>query len=119
MELDIRQIRITPQIKHAVRALQPDISFNAFKIDPCSESLPLNRMINMMSLPSDTFDTIEPIDVRPIYTVGATYRPLGVRLDGRLRPIYDIVNGRHRVARAILEQRKTIRAIVIHHTISS
>lgn len=109
MEINIKQIRITPSIEKAIN--NKELS-NEFKENKLDKSFGLSRMENMMTSIPD-FDTLlreEPIEVSPVLING---KQSGIKIHGKIKPLYDIVNGRHRFVRAVLEKRETIPIIQI------
>ena len=94
MEVDINKIMITIRITTAIKKYKPDIDLSDFEIFD-DGTLPLNRMANMMSLDFDELLEKEPVQLKESYGY------------------YTILNGRHRVARAIIEGRTTINAKIM------
>jgi hypothetical protein len=65
-------------------------------------SLPLNRMTSIMECNNfDNLLNIEPIQLKLDY------------IDNNQKKFYRIINGRHRIARAILEDIKEINSIIL------
>jgi hypothetical protein len=91
MEVELTQIIITNRIVNAIKKYNSDIDLSGFTIIN-DGTLPLNRMENMMNLNFNSLIKNEPVQLKESY-------------DG-----YLIQNGRHRVARAIIEGRHTINA---------
>jgi hypothetical protein len=91
MEVTLSTIVITYRIVNAVKKYKPDIDLSGFCIVE-DGTLPLNRMENMMSLDFESLIDKEPVQLRETF-------------DG-----YRILNGRHRIARAIIEGRISIKA---------
>lgn len=109
MEINIKQIRITPSIEKAINNKELTKEFKENKSD---KSFRLSRMDNMMTI-SD-FDALlreEPIEVKSVLING---KPSGIKIDGKMKAIYDIVNGRHRFVRAILENKEKIPVQIIN-----
>jgi len=91
MEVNLSQIIITYRIVNAIKKYKSDIDLSGFTVVD-DGTLPLNRMENMMSLDFNSLIENEPVQLKESF-------------DG-----YRIQNGRHRVARAIIEGRKSIKA---------
>jgi hypothetical protein len=106
--VDLRQIRITPPIVSAVESYNPDIDLSSFKIDRDKFTTPLNRMENMMS--ADPI-VIQDIPVK-LVNVKRDGKNVGVLIDGTRKALYDIMDGRHRITRSIIDGNKQINAII-------
>lgn len=111
IHVDLRQILISVPIEKAVKDYDVNVDTSVFKKSNQPHGFGLSRMENMMSIEFDELLAKEPVQVKPAKTSAG--KPMGVRIDGKMVPLYDIVNGRHRVARAIIEKRDDIPAIVI------
>jgi hypothetical protein len=85
---------ITVRITNAIKKYKSDADLSGFEIFD-DGTLPLNRMDNMMSLNFDELLENEPVQLSESYGY------------------YRILNGRHRIARAIIEGRKTINAKIM------
>lgn len=94
MQVDINKIMITVRITNAVKKYKPDADLSGFKIVD-DGTLPLNRMSTMMSLNFNDLLEKEPVQLKESYGY------------------YTILNGRHRVARAIIEGRTSINAKIM------
>lgn len=94
MEVDINKIMITIRITNAIKKYKPDADLSGFEIID-DGTLPLNRMDNMMSLNFDELLLSEPVQLQESYGY------------------YKILNGRHRIARAIIEGRNKINAKIM------
>ena len=103
-EIDLRQILLTEPIMDAIVRYNPDADISQYKMSKGPSGFRLSRMEQMMQA---NRDALEPIDLKK--ATSATGRPLGTKIDGTLKPLYEIINGRHRVARAIIESRRTIK----------
>jgi len=98
--IKIECLILTTQIVHAILKYDPNKLFNNQVI--YDDSFPLNRMESIMSC--DNFDNllnIEPIQIKLDYT------------DKNQNKFYKIINGRHRVARSIIEDRLEINSIIL------
>ena len=109
MIINIKQIILTPPIVIAVKKINPEKELYNKIVD--DGTLRLSRMDNMMSLDFKALIESEPIQLRKAYTSDG--RPKGIMINGVGYPLYMIVNGRHRVVRAILEGYEDINTIII------
>ncbi len=95
---------LTEPIVEAITTHRPGFNRRAenFKMSKGEQGFKLSRMDGMMSvLNFDALLTAEPIEIKASMTL-----PNGTIL-------YEIQNGRHRVARAIIEQRQHIEATIL------
>jgi hypothetical protein len=91
---------LTTQIVNAILKYDPTKLFNNQVI--YDDSFPLNRMDSIMTCKDfDNLLNIEPIQIKLDYT------------DDNQNKFYRIINGRHRVARSIIENRKEINSIIL------
>lgn len=107
-KINLRQIRLTEPIKTAIKEKMDEVDFSGFKMMPGEQGFRLHKLENMMNHPD--FQGLldeNPIEVIPVLHNG---KPRGISIDGELKPLYDIVDGRHRFARAIIEEMDTIPA---------
>jgi hypothetical protein len=102
--IPLNQIIISQRIVNAVKEKKADAII--VSIVENDGSFPLNRMDRMMEADFDTLLTSEPIEIR--IKRSAEGKTQGKRIDGVMKPLYTIANGRHRVARAIIEGRDMI-----------
>lgn len=109
--LDLRQIFITDAIIATIKRYNPDFDYRSsgFRRGPNAASdspFALGRMDRIMELPSLEFENLlirEPVEVKPTR--------IGILVDGVQVRAYELVNGRHRFVRSILEGRPNINAI--------
>ena len=100
--INIKQIAITEPILNAVKNVNSDIDVNNLTISKESEQgFGLSRMDRMMEANIDDLLESEPVEVKKIPRAG-------VKVNGKLQQLYTIVNGRHRIARAILTGKNDI-----------
>lgn len=109
IEIDLRQILLTNPIKDAVKEISgnDDFDFSGFKTARDNHGFKLHKIENMMGI--EDFGALleeEPVVVKNVLVNG---RPSGIKIDGVMKPLYEIVDGRHRFARAIIEDMTTIR----------
>ena len=109
-EIDLRQIFMTKPIIDAVKIYNPDANTSQFKIMEGEQGFPLSRIERMMQSDFDDLLQREPIELRKVTKNG---RPVGLKIDGVLKQSYEIINGRHRITRAIIEGRNTINATIV------
>jgi len=99
-KINIENIVLTTQIVKAILNYELNKKINNQVI--YDNSLPLNRMETMMECNNfDNLLNIEPIQIKLDY------------IDNNQLKFYRIINGRHRVARAILEDIKEINSIIL------
>lgn len=110
MTINIKQLILTYPISNAVKKIDPSKEITNKLVD--DGTFGLSRMDNMMDLDFDTLIATEPIQIRKALSPDG--KPRGIKIDGVGFPLYSIVNGRHRVARALLENREEINAIIVY-----
>ena len=96
-------IMLTQPIIDAVKERKPEFDAKAagFKMSKAAHGFKLARMDNMMQANISELVQAEPVELRP----AANHPTLGV--------LYDIVNGRHRVTRSIIDGLPTINATIL------
>jgi len=105
--INIKQIAITEPIVNAVKIANSSIDVNNLTISKeADQGFGLSRMDRMMEANIDTLLALEPVEVKKIPR-------MGVKVDGKMQQLYTIVNGRHRIARAILEGKNDIAVKII------
>ena len=98
VEMNLRQILITDPIITAIRSRKPDANVSIYKKVKGEQGFPLVRFTN--------FDKkTGPIIIRPVSKAGT-------KINGLMKQLYDIKDGRHRVAYAISEGKATINATI-------
>ena len=108
--MDLRQILITPPIKKAILEINPEMDLSPFKLRKSMAGFRLSRMSLMMSADFEQLLNLHPIEIKPALIRG---RKMGCIIDGKMKPLYDITNGRHRVARAIIEGYKQVNVKIL------
>jgi hypothetical protein len=88
----------------AIKERHPDA--NIVSIVEKDSSFPLNRMDRMMEADFDTLLASEPVQLR--IKRSPEGKPQGKRIDNVMKQLYIIANGRHRIARAIIEGRDSV-----------
>ncbi len=120
IEIHPKQIRLTKPIKNAIskylRGLAKNdenffdeyLELTGKKAAPA----PLNRMERMMEANYDELINQDPIEVSFVLNENRkkVAHPL-FKINGKRVPIYDIINGRHRLVRAIIDN-KPIKALI-------
>ena len=110
-EIEVRQIAITQPIINAVKERAPDLNLDEYKISKEPPGFRLSRMDSMMDADIDSLLQKEPVEVKQSMTSDG--KPKGIKIDGVGKKLYEIVNGRHRVARSIIEQKPTINVNIL------
>lgn len=108
--IDLRQCIISPAIVTAVQSYNPDWNSAPF-IRENDGAFGLSRMPRMMTANFDTLITSEPVELR--IKRASSGNPQGKTIDGARMQLYTIANGRHRIARALIEGHGTINATII------
>lgn len=108
--IDLRQCIISPAIVTAVQSYNPDWDSKPFICEK-DGAFGLSRMPRMMTANFDSLIANEPIELR--VKRGPTGNPQGTTIDGTKLKLYTIANGRHRIARGLIEGLVTINAIII------
>ena len=96
--MDIRQILITSPIINAIKTLNPNIDVSIYLTQKGEQGFTLARLIIMDKKP-------EPIIIKPLLNMGR-------KINGTMMQLYEIIDGRHRIAHAILSGQKTIPVVI-------
>jgi hypothetical protein len=117
VRVDVRQITITEPIMRAVVSLRDSIgaptpNFSKFKRAPGHQGFALPRLENIRGKNIRANLEQYPIELKTIRN--KEDKAFGILVDGVRKPIYTIVNGRHRFAKAIAEGLDTVNAIIIN-----
>ena len=116
VRVDVRQITITEPIMRAVVSLRGDDSAGAplpnFKRAPGHQGFALPRLDNIRDKNIRANLEKYPIELKTVRN--KEEKAFGILVDGVRKPIYTIVNGRHRFAKAIAEGLETVNAIIIN-----
>jgi hypothetical protein len=110
-EILLKQITITQPIINAVKERAPDLNLDEYKISKEPHGFRLSRMDSMMDADIDSLLQKEPVEVTQ--SMNSDGKPKGIKIDGVGKKLYEIVNGRHRVARSIIEQKPTINVNIV------
>ena len=110
-QIDLRQILITKPIINAIKQYVPDIDLSEFKISKGEQGFRLNRMDQMMESNFDELLENEPVELKVARTPDG--KMIGAKIDGVMKKMYEIINGRHRITRSIIEGNKSIKAIIV------
>lgn len=115
VEVDLRQILITIPIKSAVEnhksKEEAEALLSDFKFIKGAQGLPLKRMEIMMQHDFDKLLENEPVEL--IFSRNEYGKKNSTKIDDIRMPLYEIINGRHRITRAIIEGREKIKATII------
>lgn len=99
----LKQIKITKRIIDAINKINPAIDTSVF-LSYTDSTFPLPRMERMMEADFDSLLESQPVDLAKTYET--------TTINGQKLPVYTIQNGRHRIARAILEGKESINATI-------
>lgn len=110
-EVDLRQILITKPIMNAVKEYNLDADLSQFKLSKGEHGFGLSRMGQMMESNFEELLENEPVELKVARTPDG--KMIGTKIDGSMKKMYEILNGRHRITRAIIEGHKTIKAIIV------
>jgi len=110
IEVDIRQILLTKPIINAIKEYDTNktINLDDFKLSKGEQGFNLPRMDRMMIA---NLDELEPVELKIAKTVDG--KKIGTKIDGQMKQMYEILNGRHRVARSIIDGRQFVNANII------
>ena len=97
--LDIRQITITDPMITAIKKFKPETDVSKFTKFKGEQGVPLTRTINR------TIKT-KPISVKPI-------KNRGKQINGVMKQLYEIIDGRHRVSNVIAKGLPSIEAEIV------
>ena len=109
--VDLRQILITEPIINAVKEYNPEVDLTEFKLSKGQPGFRLPRMEQMMQSNFDELIQNEPVELKVARNNEG--KMIGLKIDGVMKKAYEILNGRHRIARAIIEDKKTINANIL------
>lgn len=110
-QVDLRQFLLTDQIIQAIKKYNPDLDISMYKQSKLDPGFPLPRMERMMEADFNDLLDREPVEV--IQARSSVGKPLGTKIDGVMKPLYEIQNGRHRIVRAILEGKQTVPILIL------
>jgi len=96
--MDLRQILITIPIENAVQILNPKIDLSIYTRQKGEQGFPLVRI-------DDMDKKTDPVILTPVPNMGK-------KIDGTMKQVYTIVDGRHRIAYAISNGKLSIPAFV-------
>lgn len=113
VRVDIRQILITEPIKQGVISLTGNsaINLSKFKKAPGHQGFPLPRLEAIRNKNIRANLERYPIELEVLRNKDGN--PLGTAINGVRKPLYKIVNGRHRFAKAVAEGLTVIPAIIL------
>lgn len=112
-KIKLLQVLLTAPIVTAVKKYRPDFDAAAegFKMSSKDGGFRLSRMDQMMEADIDKLLEEEPVELEHVYDAKGTKRGRKINDEGVL--LYDIINGRHRITRSIIENRDEINADII------
>ena len=112
-QVNIQQVLITQPIIDVALEINPILDIYDLSIakDNSQNGFKLNRMENMMNADFDELLLKEPIVLKPVYTEDG--KRIGKKINGKLKPLYEIIDGRHRICRVILERMTEIECIIM------
>lgn len=99
-ELDIRQILITKPILNEIK----NVNTSQFTIQKGHQGFPLTRMKSMKKIKKSTIKKF--LQKNPILVKSTPY---GKSINGTKKRLYELIDGRHRLTRAITLGKKTIK----------
>ena len=109
-EVLLHQLLLTDRIIDAVKTKVPKFDQSTFRMSHLAPGFVLHKMNTMMGHNSNTYNQLlkdEPVKVTAAINPKSG-KKAAIKIDEVMKPAYDIIDGRHRVARAIIEGRKTI-----------
>jgi hypothetical protein len=111
-EIDLRQILITTPIINAVKEYNTDIDMSQFKLSKSAQGFKLSRMEQMMLSNFDKLLESDPVELK--VAKNSDGKMIGTKIDGIMKKMYEIINGRHRITRSIIEGHKTIKSNILY-----
>jgi hypothetical protein len=117
VRVDVRQITITEPIMRAIESLRgndidaPLPNLSRFKKAPGHPGFALPRLKNIRGKNIRANLEKYPIEVKTIRN--KNHKAFGILVDDVRKPIYTIINGRHRFAKAVAEGLETVNVIII------
>jgi hypothetical protein len=110
-QIDIRQILFTKPILDSIKEYNPDIDITEFKLSKGEQGFKLTRMDRMMESNFDKLIDKEPIEVKVARTSNG--KIIGTKIDGVMKKMYEIINGRHRITKAVIDGYKNINVKIV------
>ena len=112
-KLNIQQVIITQPILDAALELNPIIDTYYFSINKntTSNDFRLNRMDNMMNADFDRLLLKDPVVLKAFKNENG--KQFGRKINGKIKPLYEIIDGRHRMCRIILEQMTELECLIL------
>jgi hypothetical protein len=100
--LDVRQILLTKPIENELR--KENINLSRFSLQKGHQGFPLSRINTMKKINYNTLIQRNPITVKKT--------KYGKNINGEQKQLYELIDGRHRLTRAITLGKKTIKVII-------
>jgi hypothetical protein len=112
-KVNIQQVLITQPIIDAALYINPILDTNYLSLgkDIFNSGFGLNRMENMMNLNLEDLLLKEPIVLKPLLNKDG--KGFGKIINGKKKQLYEIIDGRHRVCRIILERMTELECIIL------
>jgi hypothetical protein len=103
-KLDIRQILITKPMLEQIK----NVNMSQFTIQKGNQGFPLTRMKSMKTIKKSKFKSF--LQKNPVIVKSTPY---GKTINGEKKRLYELIDGRHRLTRAISLGKKTIQVKII------
>jgi len=100
-EINVRQIFLTKPIKNEIKK-EKNINLSEFATQHGEQGFRLHKMKSIKKLNYNSLIKREPIKVKK--------SKFAKKINGERKQLYELIDGRHRVARAITLGKKTIKA---------
>jgi len=101
--VDLTQILLTKPMINATRKLRSNINVGKFLKQKGTQGFKLTRLNRMQNA---NLDKLEPVVLKKV-------KNRGRKIDGVLRQVYEVIDGRHRISTAIASGKTSIRAKII------
>ena len=102
-EVDLQQILLTKPILNATRKLRANVNVSKFLTQRGHQGFKLTRLNRMKNA---NLDKLEPVVLRKV-------KGRGRKIDGMLKQLYEVIDGRHRISKAIATGKTRIKARVM------
>jgi len=109
--IDLRQILLSQPIIDIIKLYNPNIDLKQYKLSKKPHGFRLSRMTEIMNADFDKLLEIEPIEI--IEAKNEQGKFIVTKINGNIKKLYEINNGRHRVARAIIEGIPNIKSKIL------
>jgi len=102
-EVYLQQILLTKPILNATRKLRANVNVSKFLTQRGHQGFKLTRLNRMKNA---NLDKLEPVVLKKV-------KGRGRKIDGMLKQLYEVIDGRHRISTAIATGKKSIQAKII------